>query len=165
MSKANIILLASRILALLIAITGAVGLGWATAQLSSPDSGPVYEQIGYISLAVSGFWSLVSIAAALFYRDRGHRFPFIAGDLISGLFTVAGGICVVLSPFAKASWIECNEERSTSICNDPAEKRAVIWRFVAAAFCFLNALLHLAAIILVLKTPRKDERNDVEQKN
>lgn len=50
MYKTNIFLLGLRILAVLTAITGAVGLGWAVSVLSSSDAGALNEQIGYISV-------------------------------------------------------------------------------------------------------------------
>ena len=48
MYKTNTFLLGLRIFAVLLGITGAAGLGWATNALSSPDAGALFEQIGYI---------------------------------------------------------------------------------------------------------------------
>ncbi|KLJ10857.1 hypothetical protein EMPG_13790 [Blastomyces silverae] len=139
MIKSSTIFLGLRIFAALISITGAVGFGWATGILYSPDTGPFSEAIGISSLSISALWTLIALSLTLFIgNDRIHPAVIITLDLILGLLAVAGGIVVAISPYADASWIDCGEGRSTSICGDTTETTAVIWRFVAAAFCFMN---------------------------
>ncbi|OJD27758.1 hypothetical protein ACJ73_00843 [Blastomyces percursus] len=139
MTKSSSIFLGLRIFSVLISITGAVGLGWATGILYSPDTGPVSEAIGISSLSITTLWTLIALSLTLLVgNDRIHPAAIITLDLLLGLYAVAGGIVVAISPFADASWIDCGEGRWTSICKDSAETSAVIWRFVAAAFCFMN---------------------------
>ncbi|KAK2747252.1 hypothetical protein FQN55_005247 [Onygenales sp. PD_40] len=162
--------LAARLIATALGITGAAGLGWATSALSSPDSGAFMETFGYSTLAVSAAWSLIAYGLTLKWGVRMHPSHFIALDLIVGALVTAGAICVVLSPFAKLSWITCNSHRSTSICQSKAEIRAVNWRFVATAFGFINGLIHLAFLISACqachqrRTSVKNEREDLENK-
>ncbi|OJD14785.1 hypothetical protein AJ78_04907 [Emergomyces pasteurianus Ep9510] len=140
MIKSSTIFLGLRIFAALTSVTGAIGLGWATGILYSPDTGPISEIIGICSLAISALWTLIALALAFFVaHDRVHPAVSITLDLLVGMFAVVGGFMVALSPFSDADWIECNSGRSTSICGNSAEISSVIWRFFAAAFCFMNA--------------------------
>ncbi|PGH35933.1 hypothetical protein GX50_01258 [[Emmonsia] crescens] len=135
----NTIFLGLRIFAALISIAGAVGLGWATEILYSPDTGPFAETIGISSLAISAVWTLIALGLAFFVgNDRVHPGVIVTLDLLLGMFAVVGGFIVALSPFSDAHWIDCSKGRGTSVCGNSAEKSSVIWRFFAAAFCFMN---------------------------
>ncbi|PGH00878.1 hypothetical protein GX51_05542 [Blastomyces parvus] len=139
MLKSSTIFLSLRIFALLISVTGAVGLGWATGIVYSPDTGPFAEVIGISALSISALWTLIALGLTfLIGNDRIHPAVIITIDLIAGMFAAVGGIIVACSPYADASWIDCGENRWTSICNDSTETNAVIWRFLAATFCFMN---------------------------
>ncbi|KAG5304461.1 hypothetical protein I7I50_11562 [Histoplasma capsulatum G186AR] len=139
MSKPSTIFLFLRISASLISITGAIGLGWATGVLSSPDTGPFAETIGICSFSISALWSLIALSLSFFVgNDRIHPAVGVTLDLLLGLFAIVGGIYVSISPFSDADWINCSRGRWTSICGNPAERSSVIWRFLAAAFCSTN---------------------------
>ncbi|OAX79289.1 hypothetical protein ACJ72_06391 [Emergomyces africanus] len=139
MIKSRTIFLGLRIFAVLISVTGAIGLGWATGILYSPDTGPIFETIGICSLAISALWTLIALSLTFFFgNDRVHPAVGLTLDLLVGMLAAAGGFMVALSPFSDADWIECNKSRWTSICGNAAETRSVIWRFLAATFCFMN---------------------------
>ncbi|PGH08506.1 hypothetical protein AJ80_07826 [Polytolypa hystricis UAMH7299] len=142
MAKPSAFIMILHIIALPIAITGAVGLGWATTELSSPDSGIFFELMGCAALAASGLWCIIALLIHTLLRSRNrlvHPATFITVDIIVGLYAIIGGTFIILSPFSRISWITCDKGHWTSICDDSQGRSAVIWRFVAAAFCFLVA--------------------------
>ncbi|PGH10997.1 hypothetical protein AJ79_05148 [Helicocarpus griseus UAMH5409] len=159
--------LALRITALLVSITGTIGMAWATSVLWSPDMGWVVEAVATSALGVSALWSLTALIIGIKVdNERIHPAFYVSCDLIFGLYAIVGGIMTLMSPFTELSWIKCGGDSWTSICDDDAENRAVIWRFFATAFNFINAIIcavfHITACKAVHRLRKAKKSDDIE---